>query len=618
MIYSTLINESLSSTEGNAEAFLKLGEIKVYDNNLKSIITVQTKDFIKVVTDAMFIISNKYNFFYDYLKYSKVFYIPNYPSQITNTMAVDGNCNLWMNVNFIYNNCKMDKNKVFGILFHELMHNLLNHQSREEKIYPSKFRTPQHHMKCNICQDFEVNSSMVADDIVSKDFWSKMGGLYNPDYTGQRWEDILRTHGEDEYNKWLVMSGTVFSDKTKKALKEIEKALKVIQDPDSTDAEKERAGEILKSKMDEIYGKVDRKTIDHADLAGLIRELDRLNDSMLGDIDDISSSIQNVCDDLQKHPKDMTDDETAMTIKDIKNLRDNLLNASEKIAETFKKDSDDVKKDVKKAIKSLAIALNVLHDGGVSVKEERKIIRQAKDDLESIILNPVDKKKKIEKREEIIKKHKDKLKKEKEEKEKSSKSKKSKEEIAREKIEELKRRNPIKKFVDTFKNLQELKKIDRISESTYIVYGNIISILDKLIEMNIKDITKTNINGVLDIIPEMRINSINDLNKLVKNKILKLSKLDIKSFVNDVYDALEKFFNILIDEDEPSSVKFGAMSFAVEELRKLGKKLKSQKKIHPSKEWKDAYKDTRSKLIKIYKESGKDALKSELAKMGLK
>lgn len=529
-------------------------------------------------------------------------------------MAVDGNCNLWMNVNFIYNNCKMDKNKVFGILFHELMHNLLNHQSREEKVYPSKFRTPQHHMKCNICQDFEVNSSMVADDIVPKDFWSKMGGLYNPDYTGQRWEDILWKHGDDEYNKWLVMSGTVFSDKTKKALEEIEKALKVIRDPDSTDAEKERAGEILKKKMDEIYGKVDRKIIDRADLEGLRRELDRLNDSMLGDIDDISSSLQNVCDDLRKHPKDMTDDETTTTITDIKNLRDDLLNASEKIAETFRKGSDEVKKDVKKAIKSLAIALNILHDSKVSDKKERKVIRQAKDDLESIILNSVDKKKKLEKREEIIKKHKEKLKKEKEE--KSSKSKKSKEEIAREKIEELKRRNPIKKFVDTFKNLQELKKIDRISESTYIVYGNMISILDKLTEMNIKDITKITISGVFDIIPDMKTNSINDLNKLVKNKILKLSKSDIKSFVNDVYDALEKFFNVLIDEDETSSVKFGAMSFAVEELRKLGKKLKSQKKIHPSKEWKDAYKDTRSKLIKIYKEGGKDALKSELEKMG--
>ena len=82
MIYSPLIMESVSHPEGNEDAFLKLGEIDVYDNNLKSIITVKTEDFVKVVTDAMFKISNEYKFFYQYLKYSKVFYIPIYPSKM--------------------------------------------------------------------------------------------------------------------------------------------------------------------------------------------------------------------------------------------------------------------------------------------------------------------------------------------------------------------------------------------------------------------------------------------------------------------------------------------------------------------------------------------------------
>ena len=66
MIYSPLIMESVSHPEGNEDAFLKLGEIDVYDNNLKSIITVKTEDFVKVVTDAMFKISNEYKFFYQY------------------------------------------------------------------------------------------------------------------------------------------------------------------------------------------------------------------------------------------------------------------------------------------------------------------------------------------------------------------------------------------------------------------------------------------------------------------------------------------------------------------------------------------------------------------------
>ena len=62
-----------------------------------------------------------------------------------------------------------------------------------------------------------------------------------------------------------------------------------------------------------------------------------------------------------------------------------------------------------------------------------------------------------------------------------------------EKIAKLKSRNPIKKFVDTFKNLQELKKVDRISEKSYLAYDDMITILNELIEMNIKDITKKDI-----------------------------------------------------------------------------------------------------------------------------
>ena len=81
-----------------------------------------------------------------------------------------------------------------------------------------------------------------------------------------------------------------------------------------------------------------------------------------------------------------------------------------------------------------------------------------------------------------------------------------------EKIAKRKSRNAIKKFVDTFKNLQELKKVDRISEKSYLAYDDMITILNELIEMNIKDITKKDINGVLDIITDLRENYIDDLN----------------------------------------------------------------------------------------------------------
>ncbi len=610
LIYSPLL-ESSGHVEGNEDAFLALGEIEIYDDNLKSIITVKTEDIVKVVTDAMFKISNEYKFFYLYLKYSKVFYVPTYPSKMgINTMAVDDKMNLWMNVHFIYNQCKMNKDRVFGILFHELMHNFFKHQAREEKLYPKDYRTKEHHMKCNICQDFEVNASMVDDGVVSKDFWRKMNGLYNPKYAGKRWEDILKNHGDSEYEEWLKRSGVKMSDKTKDALKAIEKALKTLRDPESTDVEKKRAGEILKKKIDELYGKKDRKIVDKANLSGILRELDTLMNSQLGDIDDIVTSLQNLADDLHKHPKDMDDHDIEITISDIRTLRRELDKHVDKIGEMFKKEPDDVKKDIKTSMKSLAEALNVLHDGGVSPKEERRIIRRAKDDLAGIILNAVDKKRREEKRDEAIKAHKEKLKEDLE-------KKKSKEEKAKEKLEELKKRNPIKKFVDTFKNLKDLVLIDRISLETSTSFDKAIEILDELTDKSISDINVSDVKDMFDLIPEIKSNVDKDLIKLKKRKILSMSKEEIDGFTNEVFNALDRFFKVLLDEDEPSSVKFGAMSLAVEELRKLGKKLKTQRKIKANKEWKDAYKKTRDELIKIYKEKGKDALKSELEKRGL-
>lgn len=605
-----LILESSSYVEGNEDAFLALGEIDVYDDNLKSIITVKTEDFVKVVTDAMFKISNEYNFFYSYLKYSKVFYVPTYPSAMgINTMAVDDKKNLWMNVHFIYNSCKMDKDRVFGILFHELMHNFFKHGEREWKIFPKDSIPKNIHMKCNICQDFEVNASMVDDGVVPENFWKKMNGMYKKEYAGMRWEDILKNYGDKEYNEWMENKGIKLSEKTKEALKAIEEALKILRYPDSTDAEKERAKEILKRKMDELYGKKDRTIVDKADLSGLRRELDNLLNSQLSDIDDVMVALQNLADDLKTHPKDMDDHDIEITISDIRSMKREITKYADKIADMFRKDSEEVIEDVKKSVKSLAEALNVLHDGDKSIKIERRIIRQAKDDLEGIILSSVDKKRRKEKREEAIEKHKEELKKKKEE------MLDKKEEMSK-KDEELKKKNPIKKFVDTFKNLKELIKIDRISEDTYLIFDKAIDDINKLTDKNISDIELSDVNGIIDLIPELKESVGKDLKKLKKRKILKMSDSEIETFINDIFNDLEQFFKILLDDKEPSSVKFGHMSLAVEGLRQLGKKLKTKKIIKASKEWKKAYKETREKLIKIYKEKGKDAVKDEIEKMG--
>ena len=623
MVYYSLITESEGMSEGNMDQFLELGKIDVYDNNLKAIVSVDTKDFVKVVTDAMFKISSEYKFLYWYIRYSKVFFIPNYPSSMgINTMAVDQNKNLWMNVHFIYNQCKMDKNKVFGILFHELMHNFLKHVQRTREMFPAGMNEPLR-MKCNICTDFEVNSSMVEDGIVDENFWKEMNGMYKKKYAGKRWEDILRQHGDEEYENWLKINGMKLSEKTKEALKAIEKAAEVLRDRDATDAEKERAKEELKKKMDELYGKKDKKIVDKADLKGLVRELEKLMDTMLGEIGDIAAQLQNVADDLRVHPKDMDDMDVRRTIDDIKSLKKELLKNNSEIASTFRKMEDRSKEDIKKSITSLATALNTLHKG-VEIREERKVIRQAKDDLEGIILNDLGKKKREEKREEAIKKHKEKIEKEKAEKEKAEKKKskekgseKTKEEKERERIEKLKKKNPIKKFVDTFINLAELVHIDRIGSETFMVINDMIEILDKLCEKPIVDITTSDLKGVDKLIEKMIILFDDDLHNLVDRKILDWDKMKIKNFVRDVFSSLDSFFKVLIDEDEPSSVKFGAMSNAVGKLRLLGKTLKTQKKIKPTEEWKKGFESTKARLINIYKKRGKEALKAELRKLGV-
>lgn len=610
MLYqNSLIFESKGAVEGNEDAFLKLGEISIYDENLKSVINVPTEDFVKVVTDAMFMIQNKYKFFYTYIKYSKVFYIPTYPSKIgVNTMAVDDKKNLFMNVHFIYNSCKMDKNKIFGIIFHELMHNFLKHQKRTEIVYPKEYRTKEIHMKCNICQDYEVNSSMVEDNIVDSSFWDKMGGLYDSKYSGKRWEDILRENGDKEYENWLKRTGQALDEKTKKALEAIEKALKVLKDPDSTKGEKDKAKNELKKTIDEIYGKKTRKIVDKADINGLRREIEKLIDSRLADIGEMNGVLQDIFDDLMVHPKDMDDDDIRRTVGDIKKLKEHLMKNIEEICGTFRKMEDEMKDDIKKCIKSLGEALNVLHDGTFSPKDERKIVRKAKDDLEDLILNGVDKKKRAEKREKEIEDYKEKMKKEREEKT-AAESKTSKE------LEKAKKRNPIKRFIDTFKNLRDLFDFGRISEETFDTFNEIIEEFDRLGDMNISIITDDDISTALKIIPRLNKNIKGDLEMLIKERIIKKKDVDVNSFSDDVFDALSKFLKVVIDEDEPASVKYGAMSNAVMELRKLGKLLKTKRKIRASEKYKKAYAETRNKLVKIYKEKGVEALIDEIKKL---
>ena len=135
------INESAKyGHEGNAEEMYNLGKIDILDIKTKHIVKVNTADILKVVNGAIFYMQKKYPYFHLFINACKVMYIPTYPSRICNTMCVDDFNNLWINMDFVYNACNMNKDRVFGILFHEMFHIFLEHILRFNKMFPNETR----------------------------------------------------------------------------------------------------------------------------------------------------------------------------------------------------------------------------------------------------------------------------------------------------------------------------------------------------------------------------------------------------------------------------------------------------------------------------------------------
>ena len=244
----------------------RLGEVDIYDQNAKAYIKMKPSDIIKVVADAQYKIQRDYPYFNLFLEKCKVMYIPTFPSEITNTMAVDEYSNLWMNLSFVYNECKMDSKRVFGILFHELFHIFMDHCVRFNEKYPEDMFQgasmqgvrKKANMKANICMDYEVNASMVDDGIVSADFWKRMDGLYKKEYTGKTWEELMDEVGDQEYTNWLKNNGYSLDDVELKVLEAIEKAAKVLMNPNTEEEDKRFARKQLQKTLDEILGKQDR------------------------------------------------------------------------------------------------------------------------------------------------------------------------------------------------------------------------------------------------------------------------------------------------------------------------------------------------------------------------
>lgn len=591
-----MINESAKyGLEGNVEEIYNLGEINVIDIKKNSIIKINTADIIRVVNDAMFYLRKKYPYLYLFLNRYKIMYVPIYPCEFCNTMQVDTNSNLWINMNFVYNECAMNKDRVFGILFHEMFHIFLEHLIRFSKKFPKEvmsYMSPEifksTNKKANFAMDYEINASMVADDIVSEDFFKNMNGLYKKKYTGKTWEEIYDKFGDEEYREWLDANGKGINEDEMKILEAIEKAAKVLKDPTATDEDKAKANKELQKTIDKILGR-DRED----DIQDILQEM---KDTRLGEIGDIGEKMQDVIDDLYRNPSKMSESQFNDLMEDIDKMADEMIDNAHNIADTFNKSEDDAIKDIENMRQAMKDSISKMRDKKMTKEEKKDISDKIKDSLEDIISSDVDKKRSSEKRKERDEKK------------------------EKERKEAFKEKHPLRKLINVFKNLMHLgeEPYDLVCEKSYEIMQNIVDILDVLTEVKLSEIKEDDVEDLKLYLSQLKDSLFTDLKKLLDNKtILHKTEDDLHRVLNGVFEVVEKaLFEHLLNPDLNDDSKASVLKTAASKLRIIGKILKTQKAWRASDEFKEGYREMRDELMALFKKDKKATLK-KLYDMGL-
>ena len=585
-----MINESAKyGHEGNAEEIYNLGEINIVDIKKKSIIKVNAGDIIKVVNDAMFYMQKKYPYLYLFVNACKVMYIPVFPSQMCDSMCVDNFNNLWINMNFVYNECAMNKDRVFGILFHEMFHIFLEHIIRFNAMFPKETRSAMNpelfkmsNEKANLAMDYEINASMVADDIVSEDFFKIMGGLYKKEYTGKTWEEIYTKFGDKEYREWKEANGERISEEEMKILEAIEKAAKVLKDPSATEEDKAKARRELQKTIDKILGR-DRDD----DIQDILEEM---KDTQLGEIGNIGEKMQDVIDDLYKSPDKMSEDQFNDLMEDIERMAKEMAKNTSKIADTFKKTQEDAFRDIKKMRDTLKDAVSQMRDKKMTKDEKKDIAEKIKDSLEDIISSETEKKKNAEKRKDRDEKK------------------------AKDRKDAFKAKHPLRKLINVFKNLMHLgeEPYDLVCKKSYDIMENIVDILDALTEVNLSEITENDVEDLKLFLSQLKDSLFTDLKALLDNEtILHKTEEDLHRLLDGVFEVVEKaLFVHLLNTDLDDSAKTSVLKMAAEKLRIIGKVLKTQKAWRASDEFKEGFREKRNELMSLFKKDKKAALKA--------
>jgi hypothetical protein len=591
-----IINESIKHEyEGNRNEIYNLGEIDIIDKSGK-IIKVKPKDIIDVIDKAMFYFQKNYPYLHVFINLYKIMYVPVYPSKICDTMAVDENNNLWINLNFVYTNCSMNMKNIFGLLFHEMFHVFFSHIVRFNKMFPqqeltslSKGMKKALNKKANIAMDYEVNASMVEDKIVDENFWKNMNGLYKKEYTGKTWEEIYKVYGDMEYKEWLERNGEKISDEELEIINAIEKAAKVLNDPKSTDREKANANRELEKTLDKILGR--NKKNDIRDI------FEEMKNTQLSDFGNIEQKMQEVIDDLYKDPSKMADDEFEKLMNDVDEMSREFARNKKNITDRFNKsDENETFEDIKKMRKTLKETLQEMRNKKMSNAEKKEALNKIKDSIEDVISNDLDKEKNKEKR-----KQRD-------------------EELAKEKLEEFKNSHPLRKLIKVFKNLMDLSgdPYNLVRKESYDIMKDINKMLDTLTEIKLSDYTENDIKDLKSIFPQLKDSLFEDLKELIYNKtIINKTEDDLYKGLDGVFKHVESvLFSDLINPKLNDYTKMSGLLMAAEKMRKIGKILKTQKAWIASDEFYEGYKEMRDELFSLYKKD-KKALLKRLYDMGV-
>jgi hypothetical protein len=594
-----IINESINEYghEGNVKEISKLGKIPIIDFKTNNIIKIDAKDIINVVNNALLTLETKHSYLNTFIKAFKIMYIPIYPCEdITNTMGVDPANNLWINMTFVYNQCNMDENIILGILLHELFHVFLDHIVRFEKMFPKHIQKQMEasgildkvRTKANVSMDYEVNGSLVADNFVSKNFWNEIGGCYKKEYVGKTWEEIYNEFGDQEYKDYVEKNGKSISEDEMKILEAIEKAAKILKDPNATEADKAKANRELQKTLDKILNR-DKNEDDIQDV------LEKFKKTKFGKIGEIGDKLQDVIDDLYKDPSKMSESEFEDLMKHISDMADEMIKNSDTISNTFKKSEETTREDIDNMLNTMKDSMSQMRNKKLSKDEKKDLFDKIKDSIEDVSLSDYWKDDANKKRKERD------------------------EQKAKEKNKKMKLNHPIRKLINVFKNLMELgvSPYDLVCKKSYDLMENIVNILDKLTEIELSKITKNDVKDLKTYLSKLKDSLFTDLKALLDNKtILHKTEDDLHRVLDGVFEFVERTFFVHLISSITDDEKISVIKNAVQQLRIIGKILKTQKSWRASDEFKEGYREKRDELLTLFNKDKKATLET-LYNMGI-